>query len=164
VVSYKQDGNFHRSWDSFFIIEETKDYYILGNHISKIIEDDGRVWYSKDPVISIFYKETFKNIICMIKNTGIKYYVNLASPSFFHEQTIYYIDYDLDITYSLENGINILDYDEYEENKIKYNYSAELIYSIQKETQNVIKLINQKEFPFNTTKIMNYYNLIINLK
>jgi protein associated with RNAse G/E len=156
VVCFKHNGQFHRSWETFSLIEETDEYFVIGNNISKIMESDGRIWYSKEPGIFIFSKNDFYNVVCMLKRDGVRYYVNLASPCFLKEDVVYYIDYDLDITYSIDQEIKLLDEDEFLENSTKYNYSSKLINEINTQKDKLINKIKNKDFPFNNEIIEKY--------
>lgn len=97
IHSYKHDGSIHRVWEKSVLLDETDEYIILGNNKCKVIESDGRTWYTKEPAIIYFFKNKWYNIIAMYKKRGLTYYCNISSPCVIEENTVKYIDYDLDL-------------------------------------------------------------------
>jgi protein associated with RNAse G/E len=72
------------------------------------------------------------------KNSKFYYYFNLASPFIYEEETIKYIDFDLDfrINDARIDRMTELDINEFNENKILYKYPQKLIDKIkQAETE-----------------------------
>ena len=94
-------------------------------------------------------KKKWFNVVCMIKTTGINYYVNIASPSIIEDNVIKYIDYDLDFKVDSNYYIKALDEFEYKKHKKIFNYSDELDEVIKYNSKIVKELIEKKEFPFN---------------
>ena len=80
IHSYKHNGKIHRSWDEAVFIEEKDGYAIFGNYKTLVTEADGRVWKTKEPAIMYFSKNNWFNIIGQLKDNGIYYYCNIASP------------------------------------------------------------------------------------
>ena len=54
--SYKHDGSLHRTWDNMMIIDANEDYIVTGSCASRVVECDGRIWYTKEPAVSIYFK------------------------------------------------------------------------------------------------------------
>ena len=50
----------------------------------------------------------------MIRDNGISYYCNLASPYILDQEALKYIDYDLDVKVFADGEKKLLDVDEYE--------------------------------------------------
>ena len=46
-----------------------------------VTESDGRRWVTREPAIVYFHKKYWFNIIAMIRDNGISYYCNMASPT-----------------------------------------------------------------------------------
>ena len=55
VQSYKHDGSLHRTWDNVMVIDVTDDYIVTGSCASRVVECDGRIWYTKEPAVSIYF-------------------------------------------------------------------------------------------------------------
>ncbi len=159
IVSFKHNGKVHRTWYQTYLIENNEEYMVVGSTHSLVIESDGRKWRANEPAITIFFKKEWFNVVCMIRDEGLFYYVNLASPAFYLDGVIKYIDYDLDFKVSPDFKIKVLDEFEYKKHKKLYNYSDVL----DKIIRNKFKMVKQKivkhEFPFISEKIGDYYHI-----
>ena len=131
---------------------------IFANYKSLVIEKDGRTWRTKEPAIMYFSKKNWFNIIGQIKKSGIYYYCNIASPYIIEDDTIKYIDYDLDLRVFPDGSFKILDRGEYQYHKKKMNYSEQLDKILKSELTNLINKARNKEYPFNKNSINYYYN------
>ncbi len=156
IHCYKHNGKIHRIWEESTVIEETEDYLICGNYKTNVIENDGRSHCTKEPAIVFFYKHKWYNVIAQFKEFGLFYYCNIASPYIEDENTIKYIDYDLDLRVFPDGGYRILDKNEYKYHKRIMNYSDELDLIINKELEDLIKMKTKKEGPFDK-KVLNKY-------
>ena len=124
VQSYKHDGSLHRTWDNVMIIDVTDDYIVTGSCASRVVECDGRIWYTKEPAVSIYFLKNWFNIIAMIRGQDVVYYCNIASPSLEDNNVVEYIDYDLDLKLFPDNTIVELDRKEYLFHKEKYSANS----------------------------------------
>ncbi len=158
IKCFKHNGTFHRFWDRAYILYNDHNYIITASKKSKVKETNGRSWFSKEPAISVFSKQDWFNVICMIKKDGISYYCNIASPALIDNYTIKYIDYDLDIKYNEKKQLKILDKKEYGFHKKKFNYSDDLNLILSNQILEVTDMIKKHKFPFNDKQILNYYN------
>ena len=148
TVAFKHNGKVHRTWYQTYLIEDNEEYVAVGSTHSFVIEADGRRWHAIEPAVSIFMKKKWFNCVCMIKSTGINYYVNIASPSVFEDNVVKYIDYDLDFKVDPNYQIKVLDEFEYKKHKKIYNYSDDLDEVIKYNFNKVRQMIENKEFPF----------------
>ncbi len=158
IHKYKHDGQIDRSWNEATYLDEDNDYMIFANYKSLVIEKDGRTWRTKEPAIMYFSKKNWFNIIGQIKKSGIYYYCNIASPYIIEDDTIKYIDYDLDLRVFPDGSFKILDRGEYQYHKKKMNYSEQLDKILKSELTNLINKARNKEYPFNKNSINYYYN------
>ena len=115
TVAFKHNGKVHRTWYQTYLIEQTDEYVAVGSTHSFVVEADGRKWHAIEPAVQIFMKKKWLNVVCMIKATGINYYVNIASPSVFEDNVVKYIDYDLDevIKYNFNKVRNMIENKEF---------------------------------------------------
>ncbi|MDD4123420.1 MAG: DUF402 domain-containing protein [Bacilli bacterium] len=158
ICSFKHNGSFHRLWEDTLLLKEDDDMFIVGNLKAKVTESDGRFWEAREPAITILFKKYWYNVICMIRSDGVHYYCNIASPSISQENSITYIDYDLDIGMSPNNNIRILDEMEYKRHSEQMEYSYELDFIIKKSMYEVISKCKKREFPFIDEIINSYYD------
>lgn len=158
IHSYKHNGKIHRSWDEAVLLEKNREYLVFGNDCTKVIEADGRSWRTKEPAIIYFFYKRWFNIIGQLKQDGIYYYCNMASPFLIEDNTIKYIDYDLDLRVFSNKNIKILDKSEYKYHKIKMNYSKSIDIILQKELDSLITMVKNREVAFDEKNIMKHYN------
>ena len=94
----------------------------------------------------------------MIKNDGISYYCNIASPSLIHKNSIKYIDYDLDAKLFPNGDIKVLDEREYLHHKKFYGYSDDLDIALRYTIGDILNKMKNREFPFIDSKMIEFYN------
>lgn len=164
IHSYKHNGNIHRAWDEAVLLDIKDDYLVFGNNKTKVTEADGRTWKTKEPAIMYFFYERWFNIIGQIKNDGIYYYCNMASPFLIEENTIKYIDYDLDLRVFSDGTFKILDKSEYKYHKIKMEYPEEIDTILNKELNSLIDLVRHQKIAFNNEEINKYYTKYLAVK
>lgn len=162
IHGYKHDGRMHRIWDAAYVVEETDDYIVLVSSRTKVIEHDYRTWHTKEPAVMIYFKECWYNVIGMLKDTGITYYVNLASPYIIDMGKVKYIDYDLDMKLYPNNQIKIIDVKEYGYHRRKYGYSDEIDRILRFNLTKIKGEMVSRVFPFDDEKIRNYFDAFKN--
>ena len=126
IHCYKHDGQLYRTWDEAILLDIKKDYWVFGNNKTTVTEKQGAIWKTKEPAIMYFFKNKWFNIIAQMKKDGIYYYCNIASPSIIEDDTIKYIDYDLDLRIFPSGDYRILDEVEYDLHKRVMKYSNDL--------------------------------------
>ncbi len=157
VQSYKHDGSLHRTWESAMIVDYTDDYIVTASTCNKVIEADGRRWFTREPAISFFFFHEWYNFIAMFKENAIMYYCNIASPSIVSKNCIKYIDYDLDLKLMPDKSILQLDSKEYEFHRKKYNYSDDLDKVIKLANAHSKKLMEDNAYPYDDNLMIDYY-------
>ena len=164
IHSYKHDGKIHRSWDEAVLLEIHDDYLIFGNEKTKVTESDGRTWHTREPAVLYFYYNKWYNVIGQNKPTGIFYYCNIASPFIIEEDTIKYIDYDLDLRVFPDGSFKVLDRGEYKYHKKKMNYPEKLDKILRQELSNLIEIVRKRTGPFQKGTIEKYCEVYNNEK
>lgn len=157
IHGYKHNHQIHRSWDEAVYLGKYQEYEVFGNNRTLVTESDGRTWKTKEPAVLFFSKEHWYNIIGQIKPNGIYYYCNIASPYIIEEDTIKYIDYDLDLRVFPDGSFKILDRGEYQYHKKIMNYSKEIDKILKFELNDLIEKVRKKESPFDS-ELINEYN------
>jgi protein associated with RNAse G/E len=159
IQCYKHNGNVHRSWDEAILLDVKKDYMVFGNNKTNVTKAEGITWKTKEPAIMYFFKDKWYNIIAQLKKDGVYYYCNIASPFIIEENTIKYIDYDLDLRVFPSGQYKILDRLEYNYHKKIMNYSDELDKIINSSLNELINDYENKKIMFSKEINNNYYNL-----
>lgn len=158
IHSFKHDGSLHRVWISSFVIDDTNPFLITGNQKTKVIESDGRSWYTKEPAIIYFFEKEWFNIIAMLKKDGIHYYCNISSPYVYDGEAIKYIDYDLDIKVYPNHKLFVLDQKEYDEHSQKMNYPEDIKMIIDHSMEKLKKMINDRVEPFDRKSVLKQHD------
>lgn len=158
IQCYKHNGKIHRYWGEAVLLDIKKDYMVFGNDKTQVIESGGNVWKTKEPAIMYFFKDEWFNIIVQLKKDGIYYYCNIATPFIIEENTIKYIDYDLDLRIFPDGEYKILDRMEYNYHKKIMKYSDELDKVINSSLDELIKKYKNKDIMFDKEINIKYYN------
>lgn len=156
VQAYKHNGKLYRQWNGVKVIEASPDRWVLFMYKSKVTEVSGQKWIVREPIIWWMPRDSFSNTTGLIRPSGTYFYTNLASPPIFEEGAIKFIDYDLDIKSYPDSPIKIVDVNEYERHKVKYNYPQKLQDIISKTTKKIVKQIEIKDEFFDEDVIDKY--------
>ena len=157
IQCFKHNGSLHRVWDRGFVLENNHDFVVVASKRAKVTENNGRIWFTKEPAITIFSKQEWWNVICMFKENGICYYCNIASPSVLDRDCVKYIDYDLDAKLFPNGEVRVLDEREYQHHRNTYGYGDDLDTILRYTTSEVVKKMKAKIFPFDDEIIKSYY-------
>ena len=157
VHSYKHDGKMHRTWAKGFVLDANEECITIVNNKTLVSESDGRKWYTREPAIWFLFPNSWFNVICMIRKSGVYYYCNLASPALYDTEAIKYIVYDLDVKVYPDGNLIHLDEDEYIEHKRIMGYPAEIDRIIRYSEKELIRRIERNEKPFQESYILELY-------
>ena len=167
IQCYKHNSKIHRCWSEAVILDIKKDYIVCGNNKALVIESDGRTRKTREPAVMYFFKNKWFNVIAQLKKEGISYYCNIASPYIIEDNTIKYIDYDLDLRIFPNGEYKILDKMEYKYHKRIMNYSDELDVAIRNGFDELINIYNNGSKIFDEKINLEYnkkYNEILKEK
>ncbi len=164
IHSFKHNGSLHRYWEKNYVLEDNEYFFIVASNRTRVVESDGRRWYTHEPAITIFSKKDWYNVIAMLKDEGVCYYCNIASPSIEDDGKIKYIDYDLDLKLYPDGNIKVLDEKEYENHRQKYGYDDELNSVLKTEVKKIFYLMKKRYFPFDDSIIKEKHELFLKIK
>lgn len=100
----------------------------------------------------------------MIRDNGVSYYCNLASPYMMDTEALKYIDYDLDVKVFADGEKRLLDVDEYEVHKKEMQYSADMDFILKENVKILVDWINHEKGPFSKAYISIWYKRYLELK
>ena len=156
IHGYKHNGKLYKTWDEAILLDETDEYYVFGNRNTKVTKIIGKSWYTKETAILFYFKNNWYNVVAQLKNKGIFYYCNIASPVIIEGNTIKFIDYDLDLRIFPDKSYKILDRQEFNYHKKIMKYPKDLQYILNYKLKELINRFNYKEIPFNQDIIKKY--------
>ncbi len=157
VQSYKHDESLHRIWENATVVSEDDSTLIIANERTKVIESNGRFWYTREPSVTWFFKARWFNVIGIIRPSGIFYYCNIASPYVVDSEALKYIDYDLDVKVSPDYSYVTLDRKEYNKHKVKMDYPPKLKRILERELETLKAMIDKRQGPFEPGVVEAYY-------
>ncbi|MFB9325777.1 DUF402 domain-containing protein [Paenibacillus aurantiacus] len=165
IKSFKHDGHLHRMWLENWLVPDTlllpehasESMRVLINEQTPIQESDGKQWISRVPAVSFFIPGQWFNVVALMEEHGVRYYCNVASPPFYNESVLTYIDYDLDVILTADGRAQIVDREEYEQHKAIYHYSAEVQRKVQDGLRALIGRVESKIAPFHQEGVAHYY-------
>lgn len=149
VQGYKHDGTLYRQWNGVKVLEVNPHEIVLYMFKTKVIEKSGQRWVVREPIIWFFPVSEWFNTTALIRNSGVYYYTNLASPPIFEEGTLKFIDYDLDVKCYPEQPIKLVDKNEFKLHSEQMKYPENLINLIDKEARLVIEMMSEEDGHFN---------------
>lgn len=164
IQCYKHNKKIHRAWSEAIVLDVKKDYMVFGNSKTLVTEAEGTTWKTKEPAIMYYFKDKWYNIIAQMKKDGIYYYCNIATPFIIEENTIKYIDYDLDLRIFPKGEFKILDKLEYEYHRKKMGYSDDLDKVINQALKDLINEYKDGAIMFDKKNNEEYLKLYLELK
>ena len=163
IHCYKHDGSLHRTWDEAVVLDIFDDYMVFGNNRTTVVDSDGKIWKTREPAVMFFFTNRWFNIIGQLKDYGIYYYCNIATPALIDNRVIKYIDYDLDLRVFPNGSFKILDRLEYKYHRKQMHYSNRLDFILKYELANLIEMVRERELPFDKNIINKYYDKYVSL-
>ena len=157
VKSYKHDGSLHRTWRDSMVLKTSDQAIVACNDHTLVTESDGRRWLTREPALLYYHKHYWFNVVTMIRQKGISYYCNLASPYVLDKEALKYIDYDLDIKIFPDGEKRLLDVDEYEQHRRQMHYSKEIDQILKVNVEILVDWINNKKGPFSPEYVDLWY-------
>lgn len=161
IQSYKHDGSLHRFWKRNFVLVDNEEWLIVASKKTRVVESNGRIWYTKEPAISFFSKIYWFNTIAMLKENGMTFYCNIASPTLIDGEVAKYIDYDLDIKKMPDGTLKFLDRAEFMRHIDSLEYGQELVDIIFAQAEKTQVLMTRGEFPFDRDEVLRYYQMFL---
>ena len=164
IQSYKHDGSLHRTWRDTMVLKTNENSIIGVNDHTLVTESDGRRWVTREPAIVYFHKKFWFNIIAMIRENGVSYYCNLASPYTLDNESLKYIDYDLDVKVFADGEKKLLDVEEYERHKRQMHYPEDIDFILKENVKILVDWINEGKGPFSKEYVAIWYDRYHQLK
>jgi protein associated with RNAse G/E len=163
IQSYKHDGSLHRTWRDTMVLKTSENEIIGCNDHTLVTESDGRRWLTREPAIIFFHKHYWFNVVAMIRENGVSYYCNLASPYVLDHEALKYIDYDLDVKVFPDGDRKLLDVDEYEVNSKRWHYSNATDKILKANVNVLVDWSDHHKGPFSKEYIDIWYNRYLEL-
>jgi protein associated with RNAse G/E len=153
IQAFKHDGSLHLRYSAEWLSEAPIVIQTLSPRGtaatgSKGQGEMGEDWHGH------FWPDRWFNIVRYSANERhpAGWYCNVASPANLDGTILRYTDYEIDVRVQVgENGdleYRILDEDEFEEARIRYNYDEALVARCRAAVDQIIAMVKAREFPF----------------
>ena len=151
VITKKYDGSEKlKCW--FSSIRLTKDFVLLeskNDFTYQLAGKPKRVITHKTKLF-VFFDKWFNVFVFYGKDEKVRSaYCNIATPIEMEKKSFHYIDLDLDVIVKQNFSIKIIDQDEFEQNKDKYNYPGNIIKQANNSIAEILSMVKNRKFPFN---------------
>lgn len=150
ILALKKGNIKHYKWN-VTILEKHDNYIITKGEIERDLKHytKGKTFTFHKPSLEIFFFKKWYTISANIKDEQIdSYYCNIAKPAKLIDDTLTFVDLDLDLIKNVAEEWKVVDEDEFKENSLKYSYTPQLIKQTKSELRNLQTLISKKGFPF----------------
>lgn len=150
INALKYDGNTNRRWSCQ--LQEKADSLLVftGEFDREITHPDIGIIRRGTLSYEFYWLDRWYNIFRFHEPEGSlrNFYCNINLPPVLEERTLSYVDLDIDILVWENFDYQILDVDEFERNALRYNYPPQLIKKVYESIDELIELIEKRQFPF----------------
>lgn len=161
INAFKHNKKVYKQWSRFKVVNNDPNYLVLVTESTSVVERWYKYWWTNEPCVVFLFKDRWFNIFATIRENGnIIYYCNLSSPYVKYDDTLMYIDYDLDYKVFEDDKYKKIDINEYLNRKEYFNYSNKLQKIIELESTILENMIKEKIGPFDNENVrywLNYY-------
>ena len=150
VISRKFDGAVSRSWKCGLLERSEELLIFVGEFDKEITHPDLGIIRRGTLSYEYYWLERWYNVFRFHEPGGAlrNYYCNINMPPSFENDVLDYIDLDIDVLVGTDLSYRILDLEEFQSNAERYGYSEELKRSVTVSLDEVIGLIEGRQFPF----------------
>ena len=150
VKTFKLDGKPHRAWNAELVRQEGPLLVLDGTFASDIEHDLLGTIAAGTRSVEYYWMERWYNVFRFSQPNGElrNYYCNISVPPSFDGSILSYVDLDLDILVAPDFSYQTLDVDDFEKNCQAYGRSNEIREHAQLASDEVIGMIQARQFPF----------------
>jgi protein associated with RNAse G/E len=150
VRTYKYDGSVHRSWPAQIVSQEGPLIVLDAKFSDEVVHDLLGTIPSGTHSLEYYWLDRWYNVFRFAQPSGElrNYYCNVNLPPTFDGEVLSYVDLDLDILVEPDFSYQILDAVDFEANAKLYRYPAEVEANARQAVDDLVRLIQAREFPF----------------
>jgi protein associated with RNAse G/E len=146
----KYDGTEYRHWNArvarregSLIVLDAEFEYDVQHHLLGHIERGTRT-------IEYYWLDRWYNIFRFLKDDGSPrlWYCNINTPPTLDGDVLSYVDLDIDVLVRPDLSYQVLDMEEFETNARRFSYSEETQHRAHKAVEELVALIETRQFPF----------------
>jgi protein associated with RNAse G/E len=150
VRACKYDGREHRRWTAKLLRQEGALLVLDAKFPDEVVHDLLGTIAAGTHSLEFYWLDRWYNVFRFAEPNGDlrNYYCNINVPPTLDEQTLSYVDLDLDILVAPDLSYRILDLEDFEKNAKDYSYPAELQANAREAVDELVNLIETRQFPF----------------
>lgn len=150
IRTFKLDGKPHRTWNADLVRQEGPLLVLDGTFSADIEHDLLGTIAAGTRSLEHYWMERWYNVFRFSEPNGElrNFYCNINVPPSFDGSILSYVDLDLDILVAPNFSYQILDVDDFEKNCNAYGHSLEIRDNAQRAIDEVIGMIQTRQFPF----------------
>ena len=150
VRTYKYDGLLHRTWPAELLRQEGSLVVLDARFPDEVVHDLLGTIAGGTHSLEYYWLDRWYNVFRFAQPNGElrNYYCNVNVPPTFDGEILSYVDLDLDILVEPDFSYQILDVEDFETNAQHYSYSAELQTNARRAVDELVRMIQTREFPF----------------
>ncbi|MEE3928042.1 DUF402 domain-containing protein [Mycoplasmopsis ciconiae] len=156
VQAYKFNGQLYRQWNKAKVLVNSEKHIVLLMYKTHVSERDNKSWTYREHVLWFFSKKSLYNALILLKKNGFYTYINLASTPIYEENTLKFIDYDLDVKCYPGKDLKIVDREEFYHNSRRFKYPKTLEKNVFFTLKNLLEMYNNYQYFFNP-KLIKYF-------
>jgi protein associated with RNAse G/E len=156
INARKSDNKIHRSWKCQLINQQDSLLIFVGEFAEEVKHSDLGLIKKGTVSYEYYWLDRWYNVFRFHEPEGDlrNFYCNVNMPPIFENESLDYIDLDIDVLVWKDFSYEILDLEEFESNSLRFNYSSNVIENARKSLYELIRMINQRQFPFDFTNSM----------
>lgn len=151
VRACKYDGSEHRRWAAQVIKQEGSLVVLDARFPDEVVHDLLGTIACGTRSLEYYWLDRWYNVFRFAQPNGElrNYYCNVNVPPTFDGEILSYVDLDLDILVAPDFSYRLLDLDDFETNSQRYGYSAEVQNNARRAVDELVGMIQTRQFPFN---------------
>jgi hypothetical protein len=152
VQVYKYDGVLHRSWPAQLLRRDGPLIVLDAKFPDEVVHDLLGTIAGGTHSLEYYWLDRWYNVFRFARPDGNlrNYYCNVNLPPKFDGKTLSYVDLDLDILVDPDFSYRVLDVEDFERNAKQYAYPAEVEDNARRAVDELVEMIQSRQFPFNT--------------
>lgn len=152
INARKFDGKIHRSWQAELIEQRSSLLIFVGEFAEEVKHPNLGVIRRGTLSYEYYWLNRWYNVFRFHHPNGElrNFYCNINMPPVFENQSLDYVDFDIDVLIWNDFSHEILDLEEFKENTVKYRYPPKVIEKVYQSLDEILRLLKNRKFPFAT--------------
>jgi protein associated with RNAse G/E len=163
VVSKKYDGSLRDEYETDLYLESDEAVILFSVPGLRYYDHRKAAWFaSPDGLLEIYFKQRWYNVWHIAEQVSNRnlIYVNLALPATLRENTLEWVDLDLDYRLHLDRKVELLDQADFDHTTQRLRYPSSLLEHVRAACQEIESGLTRQEYPFDHERQVELYRRI----